>query len=58
MTPIEEIERRILNFVVYEEFVEVEMEDESVIEIQISELNDVNITKGKLAEVIYYNHKE
>lgn len=53
MTPIEEIECRIVNFVVLDEIIEVEMEDERVIQIRIDELKDVDISKGKLAEVLY-----
>lgn len=53
MTPIEEIECRIVNFVVLDEIIEVEMEEGKVIQIRMDELKDVDITKGKLAEVLY-----
>lgn len=57
MTPIEDIERRILNFTVFEEVIEVEMDDDRVIEVRVDELKDVDITKGKLAEVLYNTNR-
>lgn len=57
MTPIEDIERRIINFTVLEEMIEVEMEDERVLQVGIDELKDVDITKGKLAEVLYNTNR-
>lgn len=57
MTPIEDIEKRILNFTVFEKVIEVEMEDGSVIELNVEELVDETITKGKLAEALYNTNK-
>lgn len=58
LTPIEDIEKRILNFTVFEEVIEVEMDDDRVIEVRVDELKDVDITKGKLAEVLYNTNRE
>ena len=57
MTPIEEIEQRILNFIMFEEVIEIEMQDGSVIEVRVSELKDVDVTKGKLAELLYATNR-
>lgn len=57
MTPIEEIESRILNFTMFDEVIEIEMQDGSVIEVRVSELKDVDVTKGKLAELLYNTNR-
>lgn len=57
MTPIEEIKCRITNFIVLDEMIEVEMEEGNVIQVGIHELKDVDITKGKLAEVLYNTNR-
>ncbi len=57
LTPIEEIESRIINFVILDEIIEVEMEDGRVIQIKIDELKDVDISKGKLAEILYNTNR-
>lgn len=57
MTPIEDIEKRILNFTMFDEVIEIEMQDGNVIEVRVSELKDVDVTKGKLAEVLYNTNR-